>query len=72
MWVGSAYLIASTSVLPIVGGLVSVYGRKPVLLSFILVFAIGSAISGAAQNMSMLIAGRGTWMHSNATYLGIN
>ncbi|KAI0353765.1 iron permease [Trametes cingulata] len=58
IWAGSAYTIASTAVVPLVGNLVSGFGRKPVLLSFILVFAVGSAISGAAQNMSMLIAGR--------------
>ena len=58
IWVGSAYTIASTAVIPLVGDLVSGFGRKPVLLSFIIAFAIGSAISGAAQNMNMLIAGR--------------
>ncbi|KAI0353749.1 MFS general substrate transporter [Trametes cingulata] len=58
IWAGTAYTIASTAVVPLVGNLVSGFGRKPVLLSFILVFAVGSAISGAAQNMSMLIAGR--------------
>ncbi|RDX42362.1 MFS general substrate transporter, partial [Lentinus brumalis] len=55
---GSAYTIASTAVLPLVGNLVSALGRKPVLVAFIIAFAIGSAISGSAQNMSMLIAGR--------------
>ncbi|KAH9858981.1 iron permease [Lenzites betulinus] len=58
IWAGSAYTIASTAVIPLVGNLVSGFGRKPVLLSFILVFAFGSAIAGAAQNMDMLIAGR--------------
>ncbi|KAI0667862.1 iron permease [Trametes maxima] len=58
IWAGSAYTIASTAVIPLVGNLVSGFGRKPVLLSFILIFAVGSAIAGAAQNMNMLIAGR--------------
>ncbi|KAI0706358.1 iron permease [Earliella scabrosa] len=58
IWAGSAYTIASTAVLPLIGNLVSAFGRKPALIAFIVVFAIGSAISGAAQNMNMLIAGR--------------
>ncbi|EIW57883.1 iron permease [Trametes versicolor FP-101664 SS1] len=58
VWAGSAYTIASTAVIPLVGNLVSGFGRKPVLLTFILVFAVGSAVCGSAQNMNMLIAGR--------------
>ncbi|KAI0636118.1 iron permease [Trametes polyzona] len=59
IWAGSAYTIASTAVIPLVGNLVSGFGRKPVLLSFILIFAVGSAVAGAARDMNMLIAGRG-------------
>ncbi|KAJ8463952.1 hypothetical protein ONZ51_g9921 [Trametes cubensis] len=58
IWAGSAYTIASTAILPLIGNLVSAFGRKPSLVAFILTFALGSAISGAAQNMNMLIAGR--------------
>ncbi|KAH7929019.1 iron permease [Leucogyrophana mollusca] len=58
IWATSAYSIASTAILPTVGGLVSCCGRKPVLLAFLLFFTAGSAISGAARNMNMLIAGR--------------
>ncbi|KAI0681786.1 hypothetical protein C8T65DRAFT_703939, partial [Cerioporus squamosus] len=53
-----AYTIASTAIVPLVGDLVSGFSRKPVLLTFVLTFALGSAVSGAAQNMNMLIAGR--------------
>lgn len=59
IWAGSAYTIASTAIVPLVGDLVSIFGRKPVLLTFVMTFALGSAISGAAQSMNMLIAGRG-------------
>ncbi|KAI0046881.1 iron permease [Auriscalpium vulgare] len=58
IWAGGAYTVASTAVLPLVGGLVSVFGRKPVLLTFIFLFASGSDVSGAAQSMAMLIGGR--------------
>lgn len=62
IWVGSAYSIGATAVLPLVGGVVSAFGRKPVLLVFIAVLALGSAICGAAQNINMLIAGRGMYL----------
>ncbi|KAF9817410.1 hypothetical protein IEO21_03464 [Rhodonia placenta] len=58
IWASSAYAIASTAILPIVGGFVSVFGRKPAIVAFIIFFAIGSALCGAAQNMTMFIAGR--------------
>ncbi|KAF8978969.1 iron permease [Cyathus striatus] len=58
IWVGSAYTIASVAVLPLVGGLASTLGRKPILLGFVGFFAIGSAICGSAKNMNALIAGR--------------
>lgn len=52
--------MASSAVLPFVGNLVHTFGQKPVLIVFILMFAMGSALSGAAMSMNMLIAGRGT------------
>ncbi|KAI0641028.1 iron permease [Trametes meyenii] len=58
IWAGGAYTIASTAVLPIVGGLVSGFGRKYVLLVFVLFFAVGSVLCGAASNLTMLIVGR--------------
>ncbi|KAF9072607.1 iron permease [Rhodocollybia butyracea] len=57
-WVGSAYALSSTSFLPLSGRAADIFGRKPVMLLSVLLFATGSAISGAAQNMSMLIAAR--------------
>ncbi|KAJ7772235.1 iron permease [Mycena metata] len=58
IWVGSAYTVASTAILPTIGALVSTIGRKRGLLTFIAFFALGSAICGSAQNLNMLIAGR--------------
>jgi predicted MFS family arabinose efflux permease len=40
------------------GTLANLWGRKRVLLGVLVAFVVGSAISGAAKNMSMLIAGR--------------
>lgn len=41
-----------------VGGFAYIFGRRPVMVASILVFALGSALTGAAQNVPMLIAGR--------------
>ncbi|RDX51312.1 Mfs1.2 [Lentinus brumalis] len=58
VWVASAYAIASTALLPLSGGLADMFGRKPVILGSVLVFAFGGALAGAAQSMNMLIAAR--------------
>ncbi|CCM04080.1 uncharacterized protein FIBRA_06239 [Fibroporia radiculosa] len=58
IWVGSAYTLASTAVIPLVGGLAQIFGRRPVILGSLLVMILGSALSGAATSMNFLIAGR--------------
>ncbi|KAL1937275.1 hypothetical protein VTO73DRAFT_13884 [Trametes versicolor] len=58
LWVASAYAISSTALLPLSGGLAEAYGRRQVMLGALAVFILGSALSGAAQSMNMLIAGR--------------
>ncbi|KAJ6493194.1 iron permease [Mycena sanguinolenta] len=58
IWVGSAYTVASTAILPTMGGLASTLGRKHILLGFIALFALGSALCGSAQSLTMFIAGR--------------
>lgn len=57
-WVGSAYSLASAAILPLVGGLSDSFGRKPVLIASILIFALGSALAGAAKDMNMMIGAR--------------
>ena len=58
-WVFTAYLLASTVTVPIYGKLGDMYGRKPFYIGAIVVFLIGSALSGASQNMTELILFRG-------------
>ncbi|KAI0352111.1 Mfs1.1 [Trametes cingulata] len=58
VWVASAYALASTALLPLSGGLAEAFGRRAVILGSLAVFILGSALSGAAQSMNMLIAGR--------------
>ncbi|KAG8927325.1 hypothetical protein FRC01_007660 [Tulasnella sp. 417] len=57
-WVGAAYALGSTAILPMTGGLAQIFGRRPIVIGSIGFFALGSGICGGASNMHMLIAGR--------------
>src|SRR5579884_30346 len=57
-WVSTAYLLASTVMVPIYGKLSDLVGRKPIFLFGVVVFLLGSALSGASQSMNQLIAFR--------------
>jgi EmrB/QacA subfamily drug resistance transporter len=54
-WVTTVYLLASTVMVPIYGKLSDMYGRKPVFIFGLVVFLLGSGLSGAAQSMDQLI-----------------
>lgn len=54
-WVVTAYLLTSTVVTPIYGKLGDMFGRKTVLQTAIIVFIVGSALCGIAQDMTQLI-----------------
>lgn len=58
-WVTTAYLLTSTSVMPIVGKLADVFGRRVIYVSGILIFMLGSALSGTSETMTQLIIFRG-------------
>lgn len=55
----TAYMIASTAVVPIAGKLSDLYGRKPFLIAGVVLFGVASVLCGAAQSMAELIAWRG-------------
>src|SRR4051794_17352385 len=57
-WVVTAYLLAVTVVTPLYGKLGDLYGRKRVLQSALVLFLIGSALCGASQDMTQLVAFR--------------
>jgi EmrB/QacA subfamily drug resistance transporter len=57
-WVFSAYLLTSTASVPIWGRLSDLYGRRRMYLLGVVIFLIGSVLSGAAMSMPELIAAR--------------
>ena len=57
-WVSTSYLVASTSILPIVGRLTDVYGRKWFVVVALVVFLVGSVLAGLSQTMTQLIVFR--------------
>jgi EmrB/QacA subfamily drug resistance transporter len=54
-WVVTAYILASTITTPLYGKLGDLYGRKRWLMTAIVIFLIGSALSGLAHSMDQLI-----------------
>ena len=58
-WVTTAYLLASTAMIPVIGKLGDIYGRKWFIVGGIVVFLAGSALCGAAWGMTELILFRG-------------
>ncbi|KAJ7641544.1 major facilitator superfamily domain-containing protein [Roridomyces roridus] len=58
VWVGSAYTLGQTALIPFCGGLAQIFGRRLVILSGIALFCVGSAVCGAATSMNFLIGGR--------------
>lgn len=57
-WVFTAYMMASSVTIPIYGKLSDVFGRKPFYLLGLIMFGIGSAVSGQAHTMTELIWAR--------------
>ena len=76
-WTFSAFLLTSTVTMPLWGRLSDLYGRRPVFLTGLLVFLVGSALSGASQTMGQLIIfrmlqglGAGSLMTVGMTVIG--
>ncbi|WP_030378575.1 MULTISPECIES: MDR family MFS transporter [unclassified Streptomyces] len=57
-WVVTAYTLATAAATPLWGKLGDMYGRKGVFMTSIVIFLIGSALSGMAQDMGQLIGFR--------------
>jgi EmrB/QacA subfamily drug resistance transporter len=57
-WAVTAYILASTTMIPIAGKLSDQFGRKWFLIVGTAIFLLGSALSGASQTMNQFIAFR--------------
>jgi len=58
LWVTTAYILASTIVMPVYGKLGDLIGRKWLFIGAIAIFMVGSVMGGLADSMGTLIAGR--------------
>lgn len=54
-WVFSAYLLTSTTTVPLYGKLADLYGRRRIYHVAVVLFLLGSALSGAAHSIGQLI-----------------
>ncbi|MEO6571382.1 MAG: MDR family MFS transporter, partial [Ilumatobacteraceae bacterium] len=57
-WVGTAYIVTAAIGTPLLGKLSDLYGRRPIFLSALGIFVVGSLLCGLAQSMGQLIAFR--------------
>jgi EmrB/QacA subfamily drug resistance transporter len=57
-WVFSAYMLTSTTTVPLYGKLSDLYGRRRIFFIAMTLFLVGSVLSGVAQSMDQLIAFR--------------
>ncbi|MDO5499778.1 MAG: DHA2 family efflux MFS transporter permease subunit [Propionibacteriaceae bacterium] len=76
-WLATAAMLVSAITVPIAGKLSDLYGRRPFYLAGLVVFMLGSVISGLAPNFWTLVAGRavqglgmGTLMPLSQTIIG--
>jgi EmrB/QacA subfamily drug resistance transporter len=58
-WVATSYLLTSAVSTPLYGKISDMFGRKKIFQSAIVIFLLGSVLSGAAQTMNQLIIFRG-------------
>jgi EmrB/QacA subfamily drug resistance transporter len=54
-WVVSAYLLTTLLSAPLYGKLGDMYGRRPMFLTTVAIFLVGSAACGLARNMGQLV-----------------
>lgn len=57
-WVLTAVMLTSAVIVPIVGKLSDIYGRRGLFIGGLVVFMLGSALAGAAQGFWWLVAAR--------------
>src|SRR5271156_6388755 len=57
-WAGTSFLLCSTVFQPNFASFSHIFGRKPMVITSIILFLIGSLIGALANNFTMLLVGR--------------
>ncbi|MVN85624.1 DHA2 family efflux MFS transporter permease subunit [Deinococcus sp. HMF7620] len=70
-WITTAYLLASTTLVPIYGKLSDLWGRKVILIFGTVLFILGSIVCGLADGVGGLIAGRAVQGLGGAALIGL-
>lgn len=58
VWIANAYFLTMTAFQPLFGQAANVFGRRSMTLLATILFAVGSAVGGAAPTLGAVIAGR--------------
>ena len=58
LWTGTSYLLTSAVFQPFIAALSDIFGRRELLFPSLLLFTAGTAICCAAQNFTIMLAGR--------------
>ena len=58
-WVFSIYMLTQTCLTPVYGKLSDIYGRRPIYMIAVVLFLLGSMLSGTANSMVELVIYRG-------------
>ncbi len=58
LWVTTAYVLASTCMMPVYGKVGDLVGRKPLFIAALALFTLGSLVCAVGGSMAALIAGR--------------
>ena len=70
-WITTAYLLASTALVPIYGKLSDLLGRKIIMIFGAVVFVVGSILCGLSTSVGALIVGRAVQGLGGAALLGL-
>ncbi|KAL4993119.1 MFS general substrate transporter [Aspergillus recurvatus] len=58
VWISNAYMLTMAAFQPLYGQMANIFGRRSLTILAVVLFGVGSAVSGAAKSTAALIAGR--------------
>ncbi|KAF3916766.1 hypothetical protein ABW20_dc0107863 [Dactylellina cionopaga] len=57
-WTGTSFLLASTVIQPVFGSFCHIFGRKPMILTSLVLFTIGAILCAVAKSFTLILVGR--------------